>query len=86
VLFGEEQAGTIKVFSASNNLYFGKEGLPYRWPLFLTVRSGSLRGRLGVPGSARRIWERSFTVNCRQGNRFRLTVRSAGSAFRGSLD
>jgi hypothetical protein len=27
---------TIKVFSASNNLYFGKEGLPYRWSFFLT--------------------------------------------------
>jgi hypothetical protein len=36
VLFGEEQAGTIKVFSASNNLYLGKEGLPYRWSFFLT--------------------------------------------------
>jgi hypothetical protein len=45
VLFGEEQAVTIKVFSASNNLYFGKEGLPYRWSFFLTCFDwGGLRG------------------------------------------
>jgi hypothetical protein len=37
VLFGEEQADTIRVFSASDNLYFGKEGLPYRWSFFFDL-------------------------------------------------